>query len=239
MPTLIDAHRVALDIAAFERHRERPHGEWLSPRPPGPPGVEELVAGHEVLPHVQLFHDRVKVATGVQSVGTYPGHSPSLERALDLFVPVSSRTLGDAICAFAIANLKRYGVRYIIYRQHIWHRLDQRWVPMADRGDLTQNHFDHVHISFEEAAAGADPEPPTPRPIPDLKELPMEFTYIANGEDWVVSTSARFHGRLPFSDFLEGVKDTKVLHNLGERSAEFHAGVKALADQCGFSGDRS
>ena len=24
------------------------------------------------------------------------------------------------------------------------------WDPMEDRGSITQNHYDHVHVSFEE-----------------------------------------------------------------------------------------
>ncbi len=66
----------------------------------------------------------------------------------------------------------------------------------------------------------------------------MEFTYIAHGEDWVVSTSAGFCGRLPFGDTLDGLKGAKVLVDMGKRSDDFHAGVVALADQCGFRGSR-
>jgi hypothetical protein len=38
---------------------------------------------------------------------------------------------------------------YIIYRQRIWdiRNASAGWVPMADRGSITANHFDHVHIS--------------------------------------------------------------------------------------------
>lgn len=171
---LTGAEQVALDLAEFYELHEKPSKEWL-------PVISgrTLIAGHKVMPHVQSFADAVRKATGVQSIGTYPGHSPSIDRALDLFVPVNSRTLGDAICAYAIANQKRYGVRYIIYRQQIWHRLDQRWVPMADRGDLTQNHFDHVHISFETEAA--DEPAPTPTPTPEPEEAEgMKFIAVDN-----------------------------------------------------------
>jgi hypothetical protein len=165
---------VALDLAAILAHSERSHEEWLPVQPKGDETGAELVAGYAVLPHVQSFADKVRVATGVKSIGTYPGHSPSIDRALDLFVPVSSRTLGDAICAFALGRREQFGVRYVIYRQHIWHRLDRRWVLMEDRGDLTQNHFDHVHVSFETTAAEVpDPPKPEPKPEPRLEELTM------------------------------------------------------------------
>lgn len=82
---------------------------------------------------------------------------------------------------------------------------------------------------------------------PARKDLPMDFTYIALDEDWVFSTGARFHGRLPFGDTLDGLKGGdavdgqkghEVLVDLGKRSKEFHVGVKALADMCAFHGLR-
>lgn len=155
------AEQVARDIAEFMAAHEQPLSKWMAV---APVGAESLIAGYEVLPHVQRFADAVRVATGVQSIGTYPGHSPSLERALDLFVPNRTNPLADAICGFALGRQQRYGVRYVISRQRIWHRLDPVWRPMENRGDDTQNHFDHVHVSFETEAAGDEPEP-KPEPI--------------------------------------------------------------------------
>lgn len=80
--------------------------------------------------------------------------------------------------------------------------------------------------------------PSNPQPQPSMKELPMRFTYIALGEDFVFLTEEQFCGRLPFGDFLDEIKKRKAVEDWGEQTAEFHAGVKALADQCGFRGDR-
>jgi hypothetical protein len=57
--------------------------------------------------------------------------------------------LGYNIAAWAQANASRLGIMYIIYRQRIWDiRMGSAgWVPMEDRGSITANHFDHVHIS--------------------------------------------------------------------------------------------
>jgi hypothetical protein len=57
--------------------------------------------------------------------------------------------LGSQIAAWAQANASRLGIMYIIYRQRIWdiRMASSGWVPMADRGSITANHFDHVHIS--------------------------------------------------------------------------------------------
>lgn len=128
-----------------------------------------LVRGGIVLPHVQRFADAVSKATGAESFGTYPGHSPTIDRALDIFVPTTSRTLGDAICAFALANIDRFGVDYVVYRQRIYNpEIATYWRAMEDRGSPTANHFDHVHVSFEATAPGPDPEPVPP--IPPTKE---------------------------------------------------------------------
>lgn len=109
-----------------------------------------LVRGGTVRPHVQAFADAVKEATGANSFGTYPGHDPSIDLALDIFVAVNSVVLGNKITTFAIENIKRFGIDYIIYRQHIYNpEIAKYWRQMEDRGNPTQNHYDHVHISFE------------------------------------------------------------------------------------------
>jgi hypothetical protein len=61
----------------------------------------------------------------------------------------SSIQLGYDIAAWAQANASRLGIMYIIYRQRIWdiRSGSSAWVPMEDRGSITANHYDHVHIS--------------------------------------------------------------------------------------------
>jgi len=127
------------------------------------------VNGGVVRPHVQAFADACQQATGAPSYGTYPGHQPTIDRALDIFTPTSSRTLGDAICAFAIDHLAWFGVDYIIYRQHIYNpEIATYWRLMEDRGSPTANHMDHVHVSFEPTGAVTPPGPqPAPQPQPE------------------------------------------------------------------------
>ncbi|MFA1550537.1 hypothetical protein [Actinomadura chokoriensis] len=54
---------------------------------------------------------------------------------------------GDQVARYAVANARRLGVSYVIWKQHIWNVRGGGWRPMEDRGSLTQNHYDHVHIS--------------------------------------------------------------------------------------------
>ncbi|TQN31223.1 hypothetical protein FHX37_1119 [Haloactinospora alba] len=57
---------------------------------------------------------------------------------------------GYEIAEWAQENAERLGIMYIIYRQKIWdiRRGDEGWRDMSDRGSITENHFDHVHISM-------------------------------------------------------------------------------------------
>ncbi|GAB2810633.1 hypothetical protein GCM10022221_05050 [Actinocorallia aurea] len=58
--------------------------------------------------------------------------------------------VGDRTANYAISNWQRLGVKYVIWRQHIWNpSVCKCWRLMGDRGSITQNHFDHVHISVQ------------------------------------------------------------------------------------------
>lgn len=55
---------------------------------------------------------------------------------------------GDRMASYVISNHQALGLKYIIWRQHIWNpSVCKCWRPMGDRGSITQNHFDHPHIS--------------------------------------------------------------------------------------------
>lgn len=58
---------------------------------------------------------------------------------------ITSAAQGNAVAAYAIANMGRLNIKYIIWQQRIW--MGSGWRLMEDRGSITQNHFDHVHIS--------------------------------------------------------------------------------------------
>ncbi|MEV8632581.1 hypothetical protein AB0395_13080 [Streptosporangium sp. NPDC051023] len=54
--------------------------------------------------------------------------------------------LGDEIAAWALKNKDRLGVKYVIWRQRI--NTGSGWRAMSNRGGITANHYDHVHISM-------------------------------------------------------------------------------------------
>lgn len=67
--------------------------------------------------------------------------------ALDLMT--SDKATGDQVAAYLQAHAQELGVHYVIWRQHIWNvqRAGEGWRLMADRGSVTANHYDHVHVS--------------------------------------------------------------------------------------------
>lgn len=127
---------------------------------PGDPGgapVPVTITGPDVLPHVQAFADAACGALQACLISTYAGHHPTASRALDTLVsdaygehPSDSNELGDALAAYALAHMDDFGVMYVIFRQR--YNDGTGWDPMEDRGSITQNHYDHVHVSFNETS---------------------------------------------------------------------------------------
>ncbi len=118
------------------------------------------IGGDRITPRMRQVRDEVDRRFGpFPSIGCYRPESSGehpLGRACDFMlstggvVPSASRVkLGYDVAAWAQANASRLGIMYIIYRQRIWdvRMASSGWVLMADRGSITANHFDHVHIS--------------------------------------------------------------------------------------------
>ena len=70
---------------------------------------------------------------------------------------------GGPLADYAKANAKRLGVLYVIWNQRIWSvaRSSEGWRKMEDRGSDTQNHKDHVHVSFIPTAPKGGGKPVT------------------------------------------------------------------------------
>jgi hypothetical protein len=62
---------------------------------------------------------------------------------------------GDRLAACALANRAALGVGYVIWKQRI--NYGDGWEGMEDRGGVTENHFDHVHVSFGRSAGAGSP----------------------------------------------------------------------------------
>lgn len=57
---------------------------------------------------------------------------------------------GNALADYVLANRSAFGVKYVIWRQR--YNEGGGWSMMTDRGSVTANHYDHVHVSFYRAA---------------------------------------------------------------------------------------
>ncbi|HEL1845754.1 TPA: LysM peptidoglycan-binding domain-containing protein [Streptococcus suis] len=107
-------------------------------------------------PQVAAFRAEVANAFGITSFSGYrPGDSGDHGKglAIDFMVPQSS-ALGDQVAAYAVANLASKNINYIIWKQRFYALYDSiygpayTWNLMPDRGSITENHYDHVHVSF-------------------------------------------------------------------------------------------
>ena len=107
-------------------------------------------------PQTAAFKEEIANLFGITSFSGYrPGDSGDHGKglAIDFMVPVSS-TLGDQIAEYAVQNMASRGINYIIWKQRFYAPYDSKygpaytWNPMPDRGSVTENHYDHVHVSM-------------------------------------------------------------------------------------------
>lgn len=119
-------------------------------------GEGELPKAEGIKPHVEEFRQIIYKKFGITDIGGYRAGDPQDHGqglALDVMVPEGSK-LGDDVAQFAIDNKEAAGITYIIWKQRFYMGVDNKygaantWNKMEDRGSKTENHFDHVHISF-------------------------------------------------------------------------------------------
>lgn len=107
-------------------------------------------------PQTAAFKEEITNLFGITFFsGFRPGDSGDHGKglAIDFMVPESSE-LGDKIAEYAIQNMASRGISYIIWKQRFYAPFDSKygpantWNPMPDRGSVTENHYDHVHVSM-------------------------------------------------------------------------------------------
>ena len=107
-------------------------------------------------PQAEAFRQEIAAKFGITNIGGYREGDPEDHGkglAVDVMVPTSSE-LGDQVAQYAIDNMDRAGISYIIWKQQFYMPVNNiygpanTWNQMPDRGGDTANHYDHVHISF-------------------------------------------------------------------------------------------
>lgn len=111
-------------------------------------------------PHTVRLADVAGPMFGITDIGGYRASDPYPDHpggyALD-FMTYSDTAKGQALADWLVANASTYRVRYILWNQQSWYDTrppDTAWRPMADRGNPTQNHMDHVHVSLYDLRGG-------------------------------------------------------------------------------------
>ena len=126
------------------------------------------VPSDKIASEEHLMTDSVRIARAVASkfpdlkeiggwrpVDAYPDHPSG--RAVDIMIPDydsdKGKKLGDEIKDYIFRNKADFNVEYLIWRQQ-YIPADGEPNQMEDRGDPTQNHFDHVHVTVREPGGG-------------------------------------------------------------------------------------
>lgn len=130
---------------------------YVAPAAPDYAGLAVAKAENAGLqPQTAAFKEEIANLFGITSFSGYrPGDSGDHGKglAIDFMVPESSE-LGDKIAQYAIQNMASRGISYIIWKQRFYAPFDSKygpantWNPMPDRGSVTENHYDHVHVSM-------------------------------------------------------------------------------------------
>lgn len=148
----LDEVRDEVEDLEKKRHKVQKLIEKFRPQTP-------LIGGDNVTPRMRQVRDLVlerfsaPYAVGCYRAGSWGEHP--VGRACDFMLSSGGAMPsaiqvenGWAIANWATENASRLGIMYVIYRQQIWDlRSGGGWRMMSDRGSITQNHYDHVHIS--------------------------------------------------------------------------------------------
>ena len=110
----------------------------------------------DLQPQTAAFKEEIANLFGITSFSGYrPGDSGDHGKGLAIDFMVSENSeLGDKIAEYAIQNMASRGISYIIWKQRFYAAFDSKygpantWNPMPDRGSITENHYDHVHVSM-------------------------------------------------------------------------------------------
>lgn len=140
----------ATSEAASEAPAEQPAVE--------PAATNTLPTDPHLQPQAEAFRQDVAAQFGLTDIGGYREGDPQDHGkglAVDVMVPVGSE-VGNQVAQYAVDNISNAGISYVIYRQQFYAPVDNiygpanTWNQMPDRGSVTENHYDHVHVSFNE-----------------------------------------------------------------------------------------
>lgn len=128
-----------------------------------------------VQPHARIVAEHLGAMFGIRTIGGYRedavdqgGHPAGL--ALDIMtndIPNGDQ-IGDQMAAYLIAHVDELSVDYLIWQQRLWLPRVGAWSPMPDRGSISANHYDHIHLNV------------TPRPSAGFRIQGMDIPECEN-----------------------------------------------------------
>jgi hypothetical protein len=128
-------------------------------RPDGASGTKSPIVGNTMTARMRTLMQVIDSKFGpFPTIGCYRAGDPQdhgsgqacdfMESTAGKMPSASAQRHGDQVAQFVIDNAAKYGVKYVIWKQRIWDtRTSGGWRQMEDRGSITQNHYDHVHVS--------------------------------------------------------------------------------------------
>lgn len=146
----------AVEAAPAQPAAETPATPEVQPLASTPTSGNTIPTDPNLQPQAEAFRQEVAAKFGITNIGGYRAGDPDDHGkglAVDVMVPTNSE-LGDQVAQYAIDNMDRAGISYIIWKQQFYMPVNNiygpanTWNQMPDRGDDTANHNDHVHISF-------------------------------------------------------------------------------------------
>ena len=146
----------AVEEAPAQPAAETPATPEVQPLASTPTSGNTIPTDPNLQPQAEAFRQEVAAKFGITNIGGYRAGDPDDHGkglAVDVMVPTNSE-LGDQVAQYAIDNMGRAGISYIIWKQQFYMPVNNiygpanTWNQMPDRGDDTANHNDHVHISF-------------------------------------------------------------------------------------------
>ena len=155
-PAEAPAAPAVAEAPAAQPAAETPATPEVQPLASTPASGTTIPTDPNLQPQAEAFRQEIAAKFGITNIGGYREGDPDDHGkglAVDVMVPTNSE-LGDQVAQYAIDNMDRAGISYIIWKQQFYMPVNNiygpanTWNQMPDRGDDTANHNDHVHISF-------------------------------------------------------------------------------------------
>ena len=115
-------------------------------------------ANEGLQPQTAALKEEIAAKYGITEFSLYrPGDSGDHGKGLAAdFIVGDNTELGNQVAADVTSNMTERGISYVIWQQKFYAPFDSiygpanTWNQMPDRGSVTENHYDHVHVSMNE-----------------------------------------------------------------------------------------